>query len=450
MENLIPSLYYSYGKYVTEKKMLPNSIDGTIPVWKRLLLSCHILARNEFVKTTEVTAYCMGHFHPYADSFGVAETLVQNGFIIGKGNWGSNLGIEPIGAAAPRYTGMRMNPIVEEVCFKYINDVPWEPDEVKPEPVFLPTMIPVCLFSENEFNMIAFGFKTVIPNYTLKDLINRLLFLLDQRRRITIKPNITGCDITSSNDELEKILTTPGKQTINVKGRYTEDKKNFIVYINGWPPRTSFQNIFNKIDNHKDKKGTPSKLFSNGDITYIDESTEKDGTKIRLEVARARNREKIYDRLLTAVKSCLKSSLYYNIFVFTPDKGVEEMSVDQLLLSCYNHYREILNIHLQNKLQTIESSIKELDLIEAIKPHISKITDKNKTEEELILELSNLVGADIADVSEIINKYKIRKLLSVNTDKQKLLEDKKWTKDKLKDVDKYSIDNYNDLLKNLK
>jgi len=56
--------------------------------------------------------------------------------------------------------------------------------------------------------------------------------------------------------------------------------------------------LFDKIDKYKHWG-----LFESGDISYIDESTEKVGTKIRLEVAKARNRPAIYEKLLEAIKN---------------------------------------------------------------------------------------------------------------------------------------------------
>jgi len=450
MDRLIPSLYYAYGRYVTEKKMLPNFIDGSIPVWKRLLLSCHMIARNEFVKTTEVTAHCMGNYHPFSDSFGVAETLVQCGLMDGKGNWGCNLGIEAIGAAAPRYTGLKANPFIEELCFKYVDDVEWKPDEAKPEPTYLPTMLPICLCSKYEFNMIAFGFKTVIPNYTIKDLIKRLLYLLKEGPKIIIKPNIEFCKILSPESECEKLLTTVGKQNIDISGNYTEDRKNFIIYVNGWSPRMTFQNVFNKIDNMKDKKEV-YKLFSNGDVSYIDESNDRDGTKIRLEVSKARNREKIYDKLLHAVKECLTNSIYYDIYVFDPNiQSVRQTCIDEMLLSSYNHYLSVLEVHLKNRMSFIEDTIRGMKLIEKIRPYISSLTNDSKKIEDILQILSEKTNESVEDISQIVTKYRIRKLLTINVDIDELEIEKKDIEEKLKDVPKFSINNYKEILKNLK
>ena len=56
----------------------------------------------------------------------------------------------------------------------------------------------------------------------------------------------------------------------------------------------------------------------------------------------------------------------------------------------------------------------------------------------------------VEDITAIVNKYKIKKLLSVNLDKEKMEEEKNWVTEKLKDVDGYSIENYKDLLKMIK
>ncbi len=425
MEKLIPELYKSYGSYVNQKKMLPNSIDGTIPIQKRFLLGLYTIARTDFKKTPEIIGYVIGHWHPHSDAIqGTAEILVHNGFAIGRGNWGSRIGIENLSCAAPRYTSLKLSGDLVDIAFKYIKDVDWEEDELKPEPVYLPTMFPLCLMGKIEFNMIGFGFKTEIPVYDKKDLAKRLLYLLGQRRRITITPQIEGCDILSSQNDLEDLLSKKDRNLIKIRGKYTVDKNKFRVYINGWSPRSTFGHIFNSINSYKGWK-----LFDNGELTYIDESSDTNGTKIRIEVNKQRKKSDTFDKLLEAVENVLTTTIPYSIYVVNEKGTVELFSVDEYLLSSYNFYKKVVEKHYKRMKKESIELITEYKQIEKLKPHISTALGNGKDEDSIINKLSKLSGVSVDDIKSITDKYKIRKLITIDTDTKTL-------KSKIQDIDK--------------
>lgn len=442
MEALIPRLYRNYGDYVNKHKMLPSSVDGTIPVWRRILLGAHTVARREFVKSATVFGHVIGHWHPHSEAIqGTAEILVQNGFLDGKGNWGTTIGIEPMGCAAPRYTSIRMNSFIEDIAFKYVNDVDWIVDELDPEPAVLPSMVPLCLFAKYEFNMIAFGFKTEFPNYRLSDLIKRLFFLIGKGSKVIIKPNIIGCKIKSSDEDLEKLLATKGRHSLQIEGTYTNDPKNYRVYIHGWSPRSNFSNVFNRIDSYE-KWG----LLDKGDVSYIDESTDSVGTKIRFEVSKARNREKIHEQLLEAVRDRLTSSISFNMYVVTPEGNVEETTVDQMLLNAYHNFIAVLKVHFAKRIKDTQAQIVELKIIEKIKPHLHKVLIL-KTPEEMITKLCDLTGLAYDPIEEVIGKHKIKKLMTVSTELTGITTELQDLQKNLVSVDQYALDRYKELLK---
>jgi len=440
MEQWIPKFYRNYGVYANTSKMLPSSVDGTIPVWKRLLLAAHTWARKDFVKSANIFGQTIAHWHPHTEAIqGSAEILVQNGFLDGKGNWGCNIGSQPEDCAAPRYTELRMNEFVEEIAFKYVDDAIWEEDELDKEPKVLPAMIPLCLFAKYELNMIGFGFKTEAPTYKLSDLIQRLLFLINQGPKIIIKPNIQGCRIKSTDEEFEKLLITKGKQSIQIEGIYTKDPKNFSVFIHGWSPRSNFSNVFDRID-----RFNGADLMSSGDVSYLDESTDDVGTKIRFEVNRARNRELIYDKLVKAVTDRLSASISYHMYAVTPQKTIVETCVDEMLMNAYNNFLATLTIHFKRKIKEVSALIKELDIIKKIRPHIGKVYNL-ADHKEMITQLSTLTGLSYEDIDAVVNKYRIRKLLSVKLDIDACQAEVDGYKDKLKNVAQFALQCYKDL-----
>ena len=175
MDQTLPKLYKEYGQY-SNWRNFPLDIDGLKPVERRVLLSAYKIARAKFVKSRQVDAYTIGHYHPHGECYGTVVQLVRQGFLIGQGNFGSNVGVEPIGPAAPRYTECKMDPRTLELAFKYIKYVPEIPTEMgDKEPAYLPTMIPICLLGSDYTQGIGFGYKTYIPCYTFEDLRGRLM-----------------------------------------------------------------------------------------------------------------------------------------------------------------------------------------------------------------------------------------------------------------------------------
>ena len=443
MEKLIPTFYGNFGKYRNQKQMIPNAIDGCLPVRRRLLLGVHNLAKTGFKKTASVLGYVMQHWHPHAEASGAIAILVQDGFIDGQGQWGSRLGIEEIGPAATRYTEVKANEFIEEIALKYVKYVPWERDELDPEPVVLPTMIPLCLFCNARSTPPAFGFKSNIPTYKFKDLVKRLLYLEGRRKKITITPNIDGCEVLNSREELEELLSK-SIDKITVRGILHKDPKNYRIYIRGW----SYDNKFSTIYKYINKDG----LLDNGDVTFLDESTEEGkykGTNIRFEVAKTRNKTAIYKKLEKSIEKAVTSTIHYQIFLVSPNDGnIIELSVDQMLRQTFKFYKNVLKNYFKESIKDIEKDINELNIIEKIKKHLNEAL-KLKDIDKIIKHLSDNIKESEETVREIVDKYKIKKLMTVNTDIQKLKNRLNEFKNNLENIDEYTLKEYEELEKKL-
>jgi len=101
------------------------------------LYSAYKIAKK-FVKSRQVDAYTIGHFHPHGEVYGTIVHLVRQGFLDGQGNFGSNVGVDVIGPAAPRYTECRISQKSLDLFFKYIDYVPFIDTELgDKEPEYL-------------------------------------------------------------------------------------------------------------------------------------------------------------------------------------------------------------------------------------------------------------------------------------------------------------------------
>lgn len=179
MDKNIPNLYKEYGKFINSSRAFPLDIDGLKPVERKILLSTYLIARDRFVKSARVDGNTIGNFHPHSSVYSTIVQLVNQGFLDGQGNFGTNVGVEPVDAAASRYTECKLSKFTKEIAFKLIDYVPWEINELEQqEPIFLPVMFPFCLMTKEYSQGIGFGYRTIIPCYRIEDLNKRLLFLL--------------------------------------------------------------------------------------------------------------------------------------------------------------------------------------------------------------------------------------------------------------------------------
>jgi len=109
MDKIIPKLYKEYGEYINSFRAFPLGIDGLKPVERRVLLTAYLVAKDKFVKSARIDGTCIARFHPHGGVYGTIVNLVNQGFLDGQGNFGCKYGVEPVGAAAPRYTEAKIS-----------------------------------------------------------------------------------------------------------------------------------------------------------------------------------------------------------------------------------------------------------------------------------------------------------------------------------------------------
>jgi len=440
MDKLCPVLYKSYGQYTNKRKMLPNIIDGLLPVQKRVILTCHLICKTKWKKTAAVMGEVMSRFHPHSEATGTAEQLVHNGFIDGWGQWGTKIGIEPIGCAAMRYTKLRSNKLIEEIALKYVDYVKWEEDESDPEPVAIPTMLPFCLMQNHESPHIAFGYRSDMPCYKMKDLVARLLFLIGRGPKRSIKPTVFQCTVTGGN--IETLLTT-GAGKIEVQGKYKLHPTTRIVEVNGWSPRAGkFAGILNKVDRYKNWN-----LLTAGDIGYIDQTGKGTGkTKILFEVAKLRNMEAIYKRMAEAIPEALKGTLSFAMYVTNEQDEVELASVDTMLLKAYEYHKLAFENYLKKNINKTNEQIVEYQIIDKIRPYVSGGISAHKTNPvKAIQKIATDSGVTIDQVQAVIEKYRIKRLLTINVDMKALKDGVRQLKSDLTNSDTVCINKYDEL-----
>ena len=432
MQKNLPYLYKDYGQY-SNYRNFPLDIDGLKPVERRVLLSAYTIARKKFVKSRQVDAYTIGHYHPHGECYGTVVQLVRQGFLTGQGNFGTNVGVEPVGPAAPRYTECKISQSILDLAFRYIDHAPVVETELgDKESLFLPTMFPVCLMGTEYTQGIGFGFKTFIPCYHLKDLHQRLLWLLGIRKRKPIISPITDCIITSPPDIVDSLLTT-GKAKIEVDGVIEENTRNNTITLKSWAPGKRFESMLNKF----------SVELDSGMIGFTDLSVDE--TKIVFQVLRERNRDKIFQDFLVKVKEAIKGTISFETTLVDINRKVLVKPIDQMLLDTYSMFTDMNKNMLNFEMSRLKGRITEYNTLEKIRKPLSHCIQQNWDMEKTLDTITKETAVPQKDALELINKYRISKLMTLNTDTTELTDNLKGFTENLKNLTEYVLDQYKEI-----
>lgn len=434
MDHLIPKMYREYGEYVNSYRSFPYEIDGLKPVERRILTVSYLVAKDKLVKSARIDGTTIAKFHPHSSVYGSLVQLVNQGFLIGQGNFGVNLGVEPSPAAASRYTECKLSKNFHDMAFKLIKYVPWVEGEMDDkEPLYLPTQYPICLIGKEYTQGIGFAYRTLIPCYKIDDLKKRLLWLIGKRKNEpTIEP-ISDCIILSDKNELRQILKT-GKGSIKLQGVYETKDSEYEVILKSWSSSKRFEAILSKFKKELDSQ----------DIGFTDISNQKDGTAIVFQVLKQRNKLKIYNNLIKKLKSEITTNQSFEIRVTGTDGKVKLISVDDMLLNTYKYYTKINSIMLKENIQKCENEIKENILIQKITPLLAEYLKDNSDIDidKVILLISKKAEIIESKVKEIFSKYTIRKLLTFKSDIKLLKEKKGEFKNKINNLENFVLEQY--------
>jgi len=404
MYNNFKKFYKLYGEYVVKRRMFPSKIDGLRLVERRILYAAYLEAKEKLKKS----AYIVGKaniLHPHGESslYGTLTKLVNFGFMIGQGNWGSKVGIEDEPAAAQRYTEAKLNSNISDMAFELIKFADFDVLEYEKEPLNLPTPIPLGLLFKEINEGIGFGIKTTIPSYRLDDLISRLKGLISSNNDLPIIKPFYGeeIELLSEEKEYEKLLVT-GKAQIKFCPKLYINKMTRSITIKNRPVGKKFSGLINALENE----------IKNGIISVIDKSTKS----TNIEISVVKNRKYDFNKLVKLIKQKLTSAITYSIYVINKGDVLENCGIDDMLLSAYQYYLEVVNRKLDNDKQELENKINELQIILLIRPHIKYIIDNNLNKEATLSYLENKINIPKNKIADVIKKYSIEKLLYIHID----------------------------------
>jgi DNA gyrase subunit A len=193
--------YLDYAMSVIVARALPDVRDGLKPVHRRILYAMHDMGLRPdraYKKSARIVGEVLGKYHPHGDA-AVYESMARMAqdfslryvLVDGQGNFGSIDGDSP---AAMRYTEARMANIAEQMLADIDKEtVDFTPnfDDTLSEPSVLPATLPNLLV--NGASGIAVGMTTSIPPHNLGEVIDALLYLIDNYKKLD---DVTVEDLT--------------------------------------------------------------------------------------------------------------------------------------------------------------------------------------------------------------------------------------------------------------
>ena len=377
--------YLDYSMSVITARAIPDARDGLKPVQRRVLYDMselRIFSDRPHRKSARIVGDTMGKYHPHGDS-SIYETLVvlsqdfKKGMplIDGHGNFGS---IEGDGAAAMRYTEAKLAKFAEEVYLKDLDktvEFISNYDETEKEPAVLPVRVPNLLINGAEG--IAVGMSTSIPTHNLLEVCNTCIAYIKNRNidtkgllEVLHGPDFpTGGIIANKKDLLDIYETGNGKLKLRGKievelGRKKADKDKLIISeipytMIGAGINKFLVDVANLVENKK-----------LSDVVDISNQSDKNGTRIVLELRKDADIEKIKNILYKKTK--LEDTFGVNMLAIV-DGRPEILSLRDILKNYLEFQYEIttkkynilLNKELEKK-EIQEGLIKAVDVIDLI------------------------------------------------------------------------------------
>ncbi len=392
--------YLAYAMSVIVSRALPDVRDGLKPVHRRILYAMRDLGLThsaKYRKSATVVGEVLGKYHPHGDA-AVYDAMVRMAqdfsmrypLVDGQGNFGS---MDGDGAAAMRYTEVRLTALSEEIMTDIEKEtVDFIPnyDASRQEPSVLPTRVPQLLL--NGTMGIAVGMATNIPPHNLNELVDGISHLIDhpncsveELAEFIKGPDFpTGGSIYNQKEILQAYLTGQGRIVSRAEAEIVENK-------NG-----QFQIIVREMTYASNKATTIAKiaeLAKAGKIEGIkdirDESSNKDGVRIVIDLKRESFPKKVLNKLYSLTD--LQKTFYVNMLALVDGIEPRVLNLKAMLEYFVAHRREVVTRRTRFELRKakerahiLEGLKKALDSIDAVIDTIKKSATKEVARRNLM------------------------------------------------------------------
>ncbi|EAK9994566.1 DNA gyrase subunit A [Campylobacter lari] len=413
IESSIKSSYLDYSMSVIIGRALPDARDGLKPVHRRILYAMNDLgvgSRSAYKKSARIVGDVIGKYHPHGDT-AVYDALVRMAqdfsmrypSVDGQGNFGS---IDGDGAAAMRYTEARMTILAEELLRDIEKDtVDFIPnyDDSMSEPDVLPARVPNLLL--NGSSGIAVGMATNIPPHSLNELIDGLLYLIDNKNasleeimQFIKGPDFpTGGIIFGKKGIIEAYRTGRGRVKVRAKTHIEKRANKDIIVIDELPYQTNKARLIEQIAELAKEKQIEG-------IAEVRDESDREGIRVVIELKRDAMSEIVLNNLF---KSTTMESTFGVIMLAIHNKEPKVFSLIELLNLFLNHRKTVI---IRRTIYELQKARARAHILEGLKIALDNIDEvialiknspDNPTAKNLLMEkfgLSELQSNAILDM----------------------------------------------------
>ena len=406
IQDEMKNCYLDYAMSVIVGRALPDVRDGFKPVHRRCLFSMFNngnLHNKPFLKSARIVGDVLGKYHPHGD-FAVYGTIVRMAqdfslrypLIEGQGNFGS---IDGDGAAAMRYTEIRMNKMAEDMLRDLEKEtVDWQAnfDGSLKEPTVLPSKVPNLLI--NGSAGIAVGMATNIPPHNVNEVTNCLLTLLDNEdvsidelMRIMPGPDFPTGGAIHGIEGIKSAYHT-GRGIIQIRGitdieTYGRDRERII--ISEIPYQVNKAKLIEKIAELVNEKIITG-------ISDIRDESNKEGIRIAIDLKQGEISSVIINRLFKHTQLQVSFGI---IFLSINNGSPKIMNIKEQLRCFIDHRREVV---IRRTVFELDKARARAHVLEGLKIAVENI--------DAIVELIKKSAGPQQAKEQLISKYSLSEI----------------------------------------
>jgi len=398
IDQTMQEAYLDYAMSVIVARALPDARDGLKPVHRRILYAMYDMSLrpdSAFKKSARIVGEVLGKYHPHGD-MAVYESMARMAqdfsmrclLVEGQGNFGSVDGDPP---AAMRYTEARLTAPAMELLAdirKGTVDFSDNFDASLQEPDVLPAAMPNLLV--NGATGIAVGMSTNIPPHNLGEVVDALIFMLENWEHLddvnieNLMQFIQGPDFptgglivqdTHEDDLTAAYGTGRGRVTVQARCHIEEISRgrNRII-VTELPYMTNKSSLIERI----------AELSREGNLDGLSDlrdESDRHGLRIVIELSRTAEPDKVLQELFK--KTPLRST-FGIIMLALVDGEPRMLSLKQALRVYLEHRLTVIRRRAEFELEKARQRAHILEGLRVALKHLDEIIEliKKSTDAE--------------------------------------------------------------------
>ena len=399
LEEIMGERFGRYAKEIITDRAIPDVRDGLKPVQRRILYGMYKGKNtydNKYRKSARAVGDIMGKYHPHGDS-SIYDAMVRMSqdwkmltpYVDMHGNNGS---MDGDGAAAMRYTEVRLSKIAGEMLRDIEKDtVEMAPnyDDTEEEPTVLPCRFPNLLV--NGTTGISAGYATDIPPHNLGEIIDATVLRIDKPKctldevlEIVQGPDFPTGGVVEGKEGIREAFET-GKGKIVIKSKYTinnEKGKNQII-ITEIPYEVNKAALVKRINDIRIEKKIEG-------IVEVIDSSSRGELIITIDLKKEADTNLIVNYLLK--NTDMQISYSYNMIAIV-NKRPMQVGILDIIDAYIVHQKEVITRrsrfdldHAKARFHIVEGLIKAISILDEVIKVIRASKNRADATENLVKE----------------------------------------------------------------